>query len=404
MKKHFIQEINYQKNTNFIEFLNNSPFNETDNIRIYEIINKIDSFIEYFTTNHNNKESLINYRHKVKNYYDELKKLVLSKTKFDLELNNVLNILITETEKKIENYIINLTQNDDFVSEINNENQLNIVEKVTELKINGYLEFEFELNNEFNSWSKELLDFAREKYSQQDDWRGANSMNIDDNGYLIIQDFINQNNIIKILSEYKKMKMEFLYSAWDYSHKRQKWFRNNHIYDKIAPTNYYHFDADEDVCKMLIYLTDVTENDGPFKAVRGSNTNTSSIYLTYIYYILDTKISQMFNKKENLYGRGIFLYRKDLFMKFPRPFMGSTHFGDDLIEGDHLANYLLENTTTFTRKSGTAVLFDGYKTIHAGGNSKDGERLAIQVAFRRSKSFKKKITLFDKLKYKLKSI
>ena len=65
-------------------------------------------------------------------------------------------------------------------------------------------------------------------------------------------------------------------------------------------------------------------------------------------------------------------------MKFPKAFRGTTHFGDDLIEGSALSDYLLDRTITFTEKQGTAVLFDGFLGIHAGNNANQGERLAIQ--------------------------
>ncbi len=98
-------------------------------------------------------------------------------------------------------------------------------------------------------------------------------------------------------------------------------------------------------------------------------------------------------KKENLYGRGLFLYRKDLLMKFPVSFMGTTHFGDDLAENSDLSRYLLANTIVFTKPKGTVVLFDGFRGIHAGGNADTGERLAVQVAFIQ----KNKVSVKDKI-------
>lgn len=82
--------------------------------------------------------------------------------------------------------------------------------------------------------------------------------------------------------------------------------------------------------------------------------------------------------------------------------MGTTHFGDDLAENSPLSNHLLNNTVTFIRPKGTAVLFDGFNGIHAGGNADKGERLAVQIAFRRKRSMNAELTLTGKIKRKIK--
>ncbi|MGZ3921902.1 MAG: hypothetical protein ACXVC7_16500, partial [Bacteroidia bacterium] len=104
-----------------------------------------------------------------------------------------------------------------------------------------------------------------------------------------------------------------------------------------------------------------------------------------------------------LYGRGLFLYRKDLLMKFPKKFMGSTHFGDDIEANTALSKYLIDNTVTFYNNKGAAILFDGYTGIHAGSNAHTGERLAVQIAFMKSKETPTS-GYYSRIKQKAKSV
>lgn len=387
MEKHFIQNIDYVNNQYFIKGnILNSNFSKSDNIKLLELINRIDTIASFLINS-----SSQNYDKKFNEYagecIDQIFRLLAERSKGDLELKETLLSIHSEAIKLVKKHIRIFSENNDYDTEkVLNSLGSKSKDYIDSLNEQGYLEFSFDLTPEFLSWSHQQLDKARKTYENESDWRGGNSYDINSEEYKYIEKFIRDNNITEIISEYKKMDMQLYYAAWDYSHNRQKWFRNNHEYNYLSPTNYYHFDADPDVAKMLIYLSDVGEGDGPFKFVKGSNTMPRSIYLTYIFYAIDTLVSPKFKKSDNLYGRGLFLYRKDFLLKFPECFMGSTHFGDDVIDGSDLSHYLLNNTTTFTRKKGSAVLFDGFSGIHAGGNAFTGERLAIQVAFKRKKS------------------
>jgi hypothetical protein len=363
-----------------------SSFSSADNVEIYSLINEIDTIVNFVILG-KDFDCLKNYHHYADSYLNKLKSLLLDRAKGDNELRDVLILIFNEASVLVERYIINMSANDDF-SKCRNESFDHLIkDSVALMESQGFLEFQLPQTDEFEQWCKIQMVAAKKQYENESDWRGANAYASTDSGYGIIKNFIKENRILEILSAYKKMNMSFFYAAWDYSHNRQKWFRNNHEYNHISPTNYYHFDADEDVSKMLIYLSDVSAGDGAFKVVKSSNVHSRSVFLTYAAYVIDTQISSKFRHEDNLYGRGLFLYRKDLLLKFPEAFMTSTHFGDDLEEGSALSNFLLDNTVTFERKKGTAVLFDGYNVIHAGGNADKGERLAVQIAFKRDRSF-----------------
>ncbi len=403
MEKYFMQTFEYEKNKYFNSTLVTNNFTKVDNVQILELINSLDAVINFIVTS-NPSNPIDKFHSSAENYLNQLLGIFEQKTMGEPELNSVLKIIHSNSIQLAEKYIDNKTSDKDLITKKNIVRSNQYKDNLASFKEAGFLEYEFALDSEFLTWCDNQLFNARKKYENESDWRGANAYENNSSEFKFIENFIHKNQILDVISDYKQMNMEMLYAAWDYSHSRQKWFRHNHEYDYISPTNYYHFDADEDVAKMLIYLSDVSLEDGPFKFVKGSNAMSRSPFLTFIHYSIDDKISRQYAQKDNLYGRGLFLYRKDLLMKFPASIRGTTHFGDDLIENSLLSKYLLENTITFTKKKGTAVLFDGFKGVHAGGNAADGERLAVQVAFRRKSSPAQKNTEQNRIVRKLKSL
>ena len=175
---------------------------------------------------------------------------------------------------------------------------------------------------------------------------------------------------------------------------------------KRSQTNYYHFDAEPNVAKMMIYLTDVQAGDGPFRFVKGSHALARSVFTIGLHYGVDAKLNPLVEAPPSLYRRNAFNYNRSLLMQLPHAFLGSTHFGDDLVEGSALSRYLLENTEVFTRKAGAGIVFDGYLGVHAGGNPIDGERLAVQIGFIQKKPVqlktKKNVSIIERGKRYLK--
>ena len=395
MKTHFIQQYGYRDNEHFAPHFK-EIFTQSDNIAIKELIDEIDAIVDYAVVNGLATPAT---QQQIDQRVQRIKQIIDTKAAEEEELKSCLNELLANAAEVTKRYLTNMTKNKDFTLDLKDPND----DRLTTLRSQGFLQFQFQKNQEFTNWSESQLHAARAKYEGQDDWRGANSYLPDSAEYQIIERFLEANDIIPLISAYKGMNMKLCYAAWDYSHNRQKWFRNNHEYDQLSPTNYYHYDADEDIAKMLIYLTDVKEGDGPFRLVRGSNTLSRSLFANYLHLSNDSILSRRFADEDDLYGRGLFVKRKDLLMKFPQVFIGSTHFGDDLIEGSPLSDYLLQNTEVFYAEKGTAVLFDGFLGIHAGSNAAKGERLAVQVAFRRAGSMEEPTSLLTKIKGRIKS-
>jgi hypothetical protein len=70
-------------------------------------------------------------------------------------------------------------------------------------------------------------------------------------------------------------------------------------------------------------------------------------------------------------------------LALPAVLRGSTHFGDDVLDGSALSEALLEAEETFVAPAGTLIVFDGSRGIHRGGLVRPGgQRWALQLAFR----------------------
>lgn len=198
--------------------------------------------------------------------------------------------------------------------------------------------------------------------------------------------------VIDAVSAYIGQEMGFLYAALDYSHEKQNWYKDCYrdVGLSTAKTVYMHFDADHDVMKAMLYLKDVGPKNGPFRYVRASHRwqrSTAQCALDKGFDVQQTKMFAMENDGLD-YKLGYYRpryklpeYRKGLSM-LPSNLRGSTHFGDDIVDGSPLSVSLLQQEEVFVGPAGTFVVFDGSKGIHRGSQVDEGERWAVQIGMR----------------------
>lgn len=211
----------------------------------------------------------------------------------------------------------------------------------------------------------------------------------------MLQTALRRSGVFELAGAYLGCRMEFLYAALDHAHERQAWYKG--CYTDVgldtSDTAYMHLDADCDIVKAMLYLTDVKPENGAFRFVRGSHRWTRSPFLIALYKGFDCEQDAFFKRAQNKldYEGGYYRSRfqvvdhRQEFMCLPRSFRGSTHFGDDVIDGTPLSRQLLASEGVFTGSGGTFVLFHGAAGIHRGSQVSAGERWAIQIAFRASK-------------------
>jgi hypothetical protein len=202
---------------------------------------------------------------------------------------------------------------------------------------------------------------------------------------------VEDNGVVELASRYLGRPVELRHMALDHAHTGQDWYKNCYADAGLASskTTYLHLDADSDVIKAMIYLKDVGEGDAPFSFVAGSHTWKRSDVRLAVGLGFDREQSTMFpTTRDRLdfqegYYRPLYAsrdYRGDI-LSLPRKLRGSTHFGDDILDGSEVSNALLRDEVTFTGSAGTFILFDGSRGLHRGSMASTGARWAVQLAF-----------------------
>ena len=128
-------------------------------------------------------------------------------------------------------------------------------------------------------------------------------------------------------------------------------------------TTYFHLDSNDwPTVKALLYVSDVGEDQGPFRFVRGShrlmNDFESAVRKT------NDKLRQP----------------RELFLALPEEFRQHCHFGDFIDETTPGAAGLLANEVVCTDGRSDLALFDN-NGVHRGGFVRSGHRFMLQCQF-----------------------
>ena len=140
------------------------------------------------------------------------------------------------------------------------------------------------------------------------------------------------------------------------------------LYDckTVTKTTNLHIDPKEDVIKAMMYLNNITAEDGPFSYVEKSNR--------WIYDDL-----------QNIFGRAISTgsychtpESRAVVFQLPKQLRISHNFGRVLLDGTEQQNKILEQEKLFTSDKGNLCVFDP-AGMHRGGICKSGIRIALQI-------------------------
>jgi hypothetical protein len=210
---------------------------------------------------------------------------------------------------------------------------------------------------------------------------------------------VKESKMIEVVDEFTKSGLELDYYCLQLSHDDEAWWKNCYS-DVGLPTSqtaYMHFDEDYCLIKAIMYLQPVGEHNSPFSIIPKNKYENHYSYSREVFFKkLDYATSSSIPPEyKSPYYRRQFK-NEDLrkaFMKIPAPLRGSSHFGDDILDGTEASEWLLKNEIKITSDVGNCVVFAGGKAIHRGGMVEKGERWVIQIGFRqKDMSFKGKIT------------
>lgn len=152
-----------------------------------------------------------------------------------------------------------------------------------------------------------------------------------------------------------------------------------------AKTTYLHYDYEVSMVKGMVYLSDVVaEGDGPFGYLPGSHRWSRSAFRSSLYRNMDLSFAQLFDpENKSYYYRPRFhtVDERCRFLGFPKWMQGTSHFGDDLVDGSELSNEILAREKKLVGDEPCAVMFDSSRIAHRGSLATTGKRIALQLAF-----------------------
>jgi hypothetical protein len=203
-----------------------------------------------------------------------------------------------------------------------------------------------------------------------------------------IHKLLSNAGVLDILSRFKGTRMAIMGTGLEYSQPGQAWHAG--LYSDVGlpdgPLKYFHVDQADHLPKAMIYATEVTPKSGPTGIIRGSNTWGRSEFLFRAHKGLDRLTVSRYGKyvggaEYRAAARSPDLRR--IFMQLPTAFQGSSHFGDDVLPDSPITRQLVSLEQSFLSVGRKQVLvFDGARALHRGSLVLEGERLAMQVAFK----------------------
>ena len=224
---------------------------------------------------------------------------------------------------------------------------------------------------------------------------------------LIDKDFRSQ-GIFDSVSDYVGIKYAFTGCALELSVAGSTWWKNS-IQGVTAPkTMYAHLDESIYAPKAIVYLTNVSQKNGPTSSYPGvydslQNNTLQDIIGRIVGAVGNNSDSILFEyySKSDHQSMGSSNFRKH-FMLLPESLRFNSHFGWDVLSGSKLENVVADREELMLGAPGKFVVFDGSRLLHRGGLIEEGERLVLQVVFwPKVPALKRMAQIFQMIRYKI---
>jgi hypothetical protein len=213
-----------------------------------------------------------------------------------------------------------------------------------------------------------------------------------------------KNKTFSRISDYVGIKYNRTGASLELSVAGSTWWQDT-VNDSQSPkTVYAHLDESVYLPKAIVYLSNVTDSNGPTTLYPSKYDELTVPILADIFGRVigkvgsadDSKLKKYYDKPYHQ-SSGSRTFRQH-FMKLPRALRMNSHFGWDVIPGSELEKNLAVSEIPMLGGPGKTIVFDGSRLLHRGGLILDGERLVLQVVFYPQLKFS------VKLKQKLNSI
>ncbi len=194
--------------------------------------------------------------------------------------------------------------------------------------------------------------------------------------------------VLDAISAYTGRKTRVIGLALELSVSQATWWKNAIAgLERPPQTLYAHLDETISCPKSIVYLSDVTEQNGPTGCYPGAYEAMQLNPLQeMVGRVLGTVGSHPDSPLKDYYAKQ---YHQSMnsenfrrhFMRLPECLRFNSHMGWDVLPGSVLESQLAGREHKMTGQAGTFIAFDGARLLHRGGLMQQGERVALQVIF-----------------------
>jgi hypothetical protein len=217
-----------------------------------------------------------------------------------------------------------------------------------------------------------------------------------------------KNGVLTSLTVLQRGHVQVVGAALELSVPESTWWKLPADANDWPATLYAHVDRSVEAPKSIVYLTDVTAENGPTTCYPGiyENLDISGVQ-DLVGRCLETvgsSTQSLLHEYYKLQGQPLLNERfRSHFMKLPKSVRFNSHFGWDVMKNSELEDMMMSRQREVLGPAGTALVFDGSRLLHRGGQIESGERIVLQVVFERTSIFKKFSRVVRSVVNKLKS-
>lgn len=194
--------------------------------------------------------------------------------------------------------------------------------------------------------------------------------------------------VLDAVSAFTGRKTQVVGLALELSVPQASWWKSTiQGLERSPNTLYAHLDETISCPKSIVYLSDVTKQNGPTGCYPGAY---EAMQLNPLQEIIGRVVGTIGTKFDsplkNYYAKA---YHQSMnsenfrrhFMRLPESLRFNSHMGWDVLPGSGLESQLTTAERRMIGPAGTFIVFDGARLFHRGGLMETGERLALQVIF-----------------------
>ena len=194
--------------------------------------------------------------------------------------------------------------------------------------------------------------------------------------------------VLDVMSAYTGRKIRVRGVSLELSVPTATWWRNAIPCLARAPhTLYAHLDESISCPKSIVYLSNVTEQNGPTQCyLHGYERMLLNPLQEIIGRVVgivggnaDSPLKNYYSKQYHQSANSENFRRH--FMRLPAELRFNSHMGWDVMPDSLLEQEMLKCERKMVGPAGTFVAFDGARLLHRGGLMEQGERVALQVIF-----------------------